>query len=245
MTLAFDPYSILLEAAINQVQAAIGRPLLDEELSSVKQSVEKILTQTKEKYNPDPIIPVDVHFNNEEDEWDLYRKEEKIRQTIRLAMYSCLDLLDSDEQFILRIPRMILKFKEAHAELLKIVDDPLYEKILIELYKQPSIEDSCDYKNGRFVKAYLSSPNTYNVDDISRYSFRKAAECYREYWEDRIMDLTRKSAIRERRKYLIEQIDELLYHTTEYPEITKILQEYKAFNVLEIEQLRQKNAPKD
>ena len=100
VTLAFDPYSILWEAAINQVQAAIGRPLLDEELSSVKQSVEKILTQTKEKYNPDPIIPVDVHFNNEEDEWDLYRKEEKIRQTIRLAMYSCLDLRPKSRDYL-------------------------------------------------------------------------------------------------------------------------------------------------
>ncbi len=43
VSVSFDPYGILLNAAIKQTEESLGRPLLTEELTSVKQSIRNLL----------------------------------------------------------------------------------------------------------------------------------------------------------------------------------------------------------
>lgn len=84
----------------------------------------------------------------------------------------------------------------------------------------------------------IEHPDAINVENLIYEKYHTLAQDYRNYWEDAIAQLVRKSAIQKRRKYLVEDIDRFINALpVNYPEILDELEKYKAFNLVKIENL--------
>ena len=122
------------------------------------------------------------------------------------------------------------RLREAHAEMRSIAQDPDFAECL-----QLATDDySC--MNGEKPTeeqiCFATQPEEFNPEEMIRSKWLTFANGYREYWEEQIGLLKRKSAMTNRRRYLLEHLDGFIEKasTLSLDEAVRKLQEYKRYN---------------
>lgn len=122
------------------------------------------------------------------------------------------------------------RLKEANNEMLSITGDPDFEeglRLAIDDYSSMNGEKPTE-EQIRFV----TQPEAFNPEDMIREKWLAFADNYREYWEGQIAALKRRSAVTNRRHYLLEHLDSLIEKASSLSldEAVGKLQEYKRYN---------------
>lgn len=222
----FDLQELLCEAMQQKAESCIGRALDCYEIDQIREIVKKhIIDDT-----------IDYRWQIHEEAQRIHK--DKIRQIIGESVNCCLAVVNARHCDIISLPRLIKNFVEAHANLLEIVSDPIYDEQLEYDYKYCHAS-TLDFKTGRFTYGYLKFPQQYNPQEIGIDVFKKVIEEYKTYWEDTISCMVKKPAIRERRKHIIDELDEVLTNglSNSYTDIMIELRKYQEFNLAEIEKL--------
>lgn len=222
----FDLQELLCEAMQNKAESSIGKPLDSYEIAQIREIVKKhIIDDT-----------IDYRWQVQEEAQRI--RKDKIRQIIGESVNFCLAVVNAKHCDLVKMPRLIKNFIEAHANLLEIVTDPIYNEQLEYDYKYYHAS-TLDFKAGRFTCGYLKSPQQYDPQKIGTDVFETVIEEYKKYWEDTISCMVKKPAIRERRRHIINELDEVLTNglSNSYPDIMIELRKYQEFNVAEIEKL--------
>lgn len=222
----FDLQELLCEAMQQKAESCIGRALDCYEIDQIREIVKKhIIDDT-----------IDYRWQVHEEAQRIHK--DKIRQIIGESANCCLAVVNAGHCDLISLPRLIKNFIAAHANLLEIVSDPIYEEQLEHDYKYCHAS-TLDFKTGRFTYGYLKSPQSYDPREIGIDVFGKVIESYRKYWEDTISCMVKKPAMRERRKHIVNELDEVLTNdlSGSYPDIMMELKKYQEFNASEIEKL--------
>ena len=122
------------------------------------------------------------------------------------------------------------RLREAHTEMRSIAQDLDFAECLrlaTDDYsrmngEKPTEEQIC----------FATQPEAFNPEEMIRNKWLTFANGYREYWEEQIGLLKRKSAVTNRRRYLTEHLDGLIEKasTLSLDEAVRKLQEYKRYN---------------
>ncbi len=126
--------------------------------------------------------------------------------------------------------RIIEALKQSNAEMRQLQGDPDFDecmKTAVAEYrktqgKMPSAA----------LKRFATQPEDYDTEKMVAEKWNAYIMGYRNYWEGQIAQLKRKSAITNRRHYLLEHIDALIGKASSLSldEAVAELQQYKAYN---------------
>lgn len=227
ISIQFDLQELLCEAMQKKAESDLGHPLDSHEIAQIRAVVEE------------HIIDDDIDY-----QWDIQYEaqkihKDKVHEIINNSLHCCLAVIEAKYSDLISMPRLIKNFIEAHADLLEIKDDPIYQEELKYLYKYYH-NCTLDLKTGRFAHEYLKSPQSYNPQEIGIKIFADIIKTYIGYWEDTISCMIKKNAIRDRRKYLAVQLDEAITNMSDdYPNLLVNLKKYQEFNANEIEKIKQ------
>lgn len=228
VSLRFDLQELLCEAIQKKAEASIGGPLDSYEIAKIKEIVDKHIIDDTISY-----------------QWQIHEEarrmhKDSVDKIIGESIRCCLAVVEAKYCDLISMPRLINNFVESHINLLEIVDDPIYAEQLAYNYKYFHAS-TLDFKTGRYTYAYLKSPQSYDPQKIGVEMFANIIEGYRKHWEDTISCMIKRPAIRDRRKCIVEELDEVLTNdmANQYPELMMELKKYQEFNANEIERIKQ------
>ncbi len=161
------------------------------------------------------------------------RKEKARRMELRdkwLAIYGAMGVYSQFDATCYPDERIIEALKQSNAEMRQLQGDPDFDecmKTAVAEYrktqgKMPSAAQ----------KRFAAQPEDYDTEKMVAEKWNAYIMGYRNYWEGQIAQLKRKSAITNRRHYLLEHIDALIDKASSLSldEAVAELQQYKAYN---------------
>ena len=225
----------MIQSLLDVAKKNVGRSLTVEEQDELVSKIEIILN------NPNmPVRELDNDFNEELQSIIREKQIISIGHAIRKLISAFVEI-----RYNIHPSTLNSKFSEVytyHGIISTLSADLL--QLAIE-YAENDMFYS-EFKVEKNISEYIDLFNRYTSDVLS---FNINAEItdnliaglcdYRAYWEAQISALKRKNAIINRRKYLIDQINELLSVIAEYQSTycNKILLEYRNFNKQELDKL--------
>lgn len=144
------------------------------------------------------------------------------------------------------------KLKEVHQRILDSMYSDLFPDAL-KSAKQSVLYDEMTMgtpeemeKRKVLFEQYAIHPDTFDMKKFKEGLYDTFFRDYRAYWEKAISNLVRKSAIINRRKYLVERIEEFMQflHEQDIQKFDKLLQDYRQFNLDELQKLEMSKSDK-
>lgn len=167
-----------------------------------------------------------------------YANEKLISETQVKLSEACKAYYDMVEcSLITKLPEAFKELRSAKEKIMSVRNAGTYD-IALEQYLSDfhAIKtDKEERKKHNDMVKFLQDPLSF---DIEQLQFAKAKELvyqYKPYWEGAISRLKRPSAIVNRRKYLIEQINLILPTISKYPDLGNEMREYLQFNISQID----------
>lgn len=144
------------------------------------------------------------------------------------------------------------KLEEVHQRILDSMKSDLFSDALNSakqsvLYDEMTMGSPEEMKKREAIfEQYAIHPDTFDVKKFKEGLYDTFFRDYRAYWENAILNLVRKSAIINRRKYLVERIDEFMQflHEQDIQKFDKLLQDYRQFNLDELQKLEMSKSDK-
>ena len=188
---------------------------------------------------PDDYSEKELEALNEE------HRAEQLSTLISRLILKTSELLQEEHPYPTSVVASIDELYNLLLSIAKEKHSSYYNNALSIVEKDISLMDSSDTISETILSEKQSLLNefcktgTLDIDRIQikmldRYFFH-----FREYWEDAISKLKRKSAVENRRKYLIELIEEFesLLKQRGIVKYTELLSDYRSFNLSELNSL--------
>lgn len=120
--------------------------------------------------------------------------------------------------------------RESHAEMLRITKEADFDECL-----QLAVKDYRKMNKRKPTEEqmrFATHPEEFSPEDMIGGKWLAYLNGYRDYWEGQIEQLKRKSAVANRRRYLIEKIDALIEKASslQLDKAAEQLREYKRYN---------------
>ena len=154
---------------------------------------------------------------------------EQLANRFVFVWHSIDSLRSESSPYPTQVLQTLEKIHEDHRLILKSRREDYYQDAITK-----AIDDQPDIT--KWIGTYALNPKSFNLNDLKMEAFDKYFLNYRDYWETAISSLKRPSAVVNRRKYLIEKIEEwkTFLKSQKIKKYDSILDEYSYFNKAEL-----------